>query len=422
MKRNEQQAMLERIEQISQPITKESDWLDQLIKAIGDSKYVLLGEASHGTSEFYTYRAEITKRLIEEKGFTVVAVEGDWPSCYEVNKYLKSPERTEPVEDVLSHAFGRWPSWMWANQETAELMKWLKLHNNKTQNKVGFYGLDVYSLWESMEEIIKYLKENNSQDLKAALEAFHCFQPYGREGQHYGYYATFVPENCEKEVIALLKKMQAARKENLQNNEDALSAELNALVAVHAEQYYRAMIKGGPDSWNIRDHHMVDVLNKVMDFHGEEAKVVVWEHNTHLGDARATDMAEEGMVNVGQLLREQASDEVFTVGFGTHRGTVIAAESWGNELETIVVPQAQKGTWEDLVHQVGKYDQLLIFEKEEPLLEAEIGHRAIGVVYNPAYESYGNYVPTIISKRYDAFIHVDQSKALEPLVRHPALV
>jgi erythromycin esterase-like protein len=407
--------MLNKIKEVSLPL-QGTNWMDPLLEAIGDARYVLLGEASHGTSEFYTYRAQITKKLIKEKGFTFVAVEGDWPSCYELNQFIKNPDRTDQLEDVLVKEFGRWPNWMWANRETAELLAWIKKYNGDlTGQKVGFYGLDVYSLWESMEEIIRYLENKGSGDVEVAKKAFLCFQTYGREGQNYGLMASFVPENCEKEVVELLKKLRTSGKAMAHEKEEALNAELNALVAVNAEQYYRSMIHGGPDSWNIRDHHMVDVLNKLMSFHGSQAKVIVWEHNTHVGDARATAMAEEGMVNVGQLLREQADKEVFTVGFGTHRGTVIAADSWGAPLQTIVVPTAEDGSWEDLLHQVGSHDQIIIFEAEEPALTFEIGHRAIGVVYDPAYERYGNYVPTIIPERYDAFIYVDQSKALEPL-------
>jgi erythromycin esterase-like protein len=423
MNQSVQEMMLKRIQEISLPIEGTS-WMDPLIESIGDARYVLLGEATHGTSEFYTYRAQITKKLIKEKGFSFVAVEGDWPSCYELNRFIKSPSQAEPIEDVLIKEFGRWPTWMWSNQETAELLSWMKEYNgNHTeQQQIGFYGIDVYSLWESMEEIISYLEDKGPEDLEVAKKAFLCFQPYAREGQNYGVMASFSSESCEDEVVELLTKLRSSRKEKHHDDEEALSAELNALVAVHAEQYYRSMIQSDSESWNVRDRHMVDVLNKLMTFHGNDAKVIVWEHNTHVGDARATDMAEDGMVNVGQLLREQAGKEVYTVGFGTHRGTVIAADSWGAPLERINVPASETGSWEDLLYQHSPQDQLLLFEADEPSLSFEIGHRAIGVVYDPAYEMHGNYVPTIIPERYDAFIYVDQSKALEPLVSEPAFV
>jgi erythromycin esterase-like protein len=423
MNQSIREMMLGRIQEIAIPV-EGTNWMDHLINSIGDARYVLLGESSHGTSEFYTYRTQITKKLISDKGFSFIAVEGDWPSCYELNRYVKSPTTLGRVEDVLVQEFGRWPTWMWANRETAHLLTWLKNFNEKVlcQERIGFYGLDVYSLWESLEEIIKYLEDKDSKDLELAKKAFNCFQPYGREGQNYGMMASFVPENCEQEVVDLLTKLRFSRKIHSTEREDALNAELNALVAVHAEQYYRSMIHGGPDSWNIRDHHMVDVLNKLMSFHGSQSKVIVWEHNTHVGDARATDMADEGMVNVGQILREQSGKEVFTVGFGTHRGTVIAADSWGSPLETIVVPAAENDSWEELLHLTGAQDQLLLFEEEEPALTFEVGHRAIGVVYDPAYEAHGNYVPTIIPERYDAFIYVDQSHALQPLIVEPSLM
>jgi erythromycin esterase-like protein len=425
----ENNMILEHIEKISKPLN-DSTTMDSLIEDIGDAQYVLLGEATHGTSEFYSIRAEITKRLIEEKGFSFIAVEGDWPSCYQLNRYIKNTsKKSEGIQETLLKEFGRWPTWMWANKETASLLEWVKKHNMKQkeegqETQVGFYGLDVYSLWESMDKIITYLENEGPEAVEVAKNSFRCLQPYGREGQNYGMVAAFVPQTCEDEVVELLKNMQSRRKNSKENNEEAFSAELNALVTVNAERYYRSMVKGGPESWNIRDEHMVEVLERVIQFHGNETKVVVWEHNTHIGDARATDMADEGMVNVGQLLREKYDKRVYAVGFGTHRGTVIAAESWGAPIERMIVPHAQKGSWEDYLHRYGSYDQLVIFDqdKENSILQKPIDHRAIGVVYNPSYEQWGNYVPTVLPKRYDAFIYVDETKALEPLALEPALV
>lgn len=209
--------------------------------------------------------------------------------------------------------------------------------------------------------------------------------------------------------------LQAKRQLSKGEDESALSDELNALVAVNAERYYRSMVQGGPDSWNVRDRHMVEALNRIKAFHGPDAKAIIWEHNTHIGDARATDMEADGMVNVGQLLREQYGDNrVYVVGFGTHRGTVIAADQWGGEMQAMKVPEAQSGSWEDLMHKAGAFDKILLFDHErEPFLE-RIGHRAIGVVYNPRRER-GNYVPSVMPLRYDAFVYVDESKALSPL-------
>ncbi len=392
---------------------QQADDLDVLVDAIGDRPFVLLGEASHGTSEFYTLRAELTKRLIEQKGFSIVAVEGDWPSCYEVNRYIRHYPNTPSNTKEVLQAFNRWPTWMWANQETAELIDWLRNHNRKLQNKmVGFYGLDVYSLWESMEEIIRYLEKRGSEELTIAKKAFECFEPFACSAQSYGVSAAFLSEDCEKEVIALLQELRKNRRE-YQEEEASINMELNALVAVNAERYYRSMVRGGPDSWNIRDHHMVQVLQKLREFH--QAKIIVWEHNTHIGDARATDMGAEGMVNVGQLVREQyGTEQVFSIGFGTYRGSVIAARSWGAPLESMPVPQALPGSWEDLLHRAGRKGQILIFKEETPLFDEPIGHRAIGVVYHPEDER-GNYVPSVMAARYDAFVYIDETEALKPL-------
>jgi erythromycin esterase-like protein len=409
--------IIESIRKLAKPFDHEEE-KDRLIERAGNAKYVLFGEASHGTSEFYTVRAELSKRLITEKGFRFIAVEGDWPSCYTLNRYIKgysdaASDSTEALGD-----FNRWPTWMWANREIRELAEWLREYNadKPDKEKVGFYGIDVYSLWESMDEILKYLSTKDSADLEAAKRAFECFELYDREGQNYGVSSAIYGEGCEDEVVALLGRLQDKWKDAYpKDQENALSAELNALAVRGGEAYYRTMVRHDNDSWNIRDRHMVEALEKLMEFHGENARTIVWEHNTHIGDARATDMAEDGMVNVGQLLREKHGKDVYAVGFGTYQGTVIAGKSWGADLETMRVPQAVTNSWEELLHRTGAEDKILYFDTEEPVLEETvIGHRAIGVVYHPEWER-GNYVPTVLPKRYDAFIYIDTTKALSPL-------
>ncbi|TCP52120.1 erythromycin esterase-like protein [Tumebacillus sp. BK434] len=395
------------------------DDLDLLIEAAGDAKYVLLGEASHGTSEFYTWRAELSKRLISEKGFNFIAVEGDWPSCYSLNRYLKHDPGAEPTPRAAMQAFNRWPTWMWANAEIIELAKWMREFNAQRapeQQKAGFYGLDVYSLWESMEEVIGYLARIGSPELAHAQKAFACFEPFKRNEQSYGLSASFFSESCEEEVVRVLMALHNGRDFGALDAEAALSAEINALVAVNAERYYRAMIRSGPDSWNIRDLHMAETLNRVADFYGPDAKAIIWEHNTHIGDARATDMAGAGMINIGQLLREQhAENDVYAIGFGTHHGTVIAGRAWGAPMEEMRVPPAQRDSWEDLLHRAGSYDKILMLGADNALFQEVIGHRAIGVVYDPEDER-GNYVPSRMAQRYDAFLYIEESKALDPLV------
>lgn len=395
-----------------------ADDLDKIVQDIGDADYVLLGEASHGTSEFYTLRADLSQRLIREKDFSFIAVEGDWPACYTLNRFVKhDPGAADHARDALRD-FNRWPTWMWANREVMDLAQWLRDHNkhNPRDKRIGFYGLDVYSLWESMDEILTHLEKTESPELETARKAFACFDPHGRDPQNYGVAAAFLSESCEDEVVKLLTDLQARRKSDADDSEAALSDELNALVAVNAERYYRSMVRGGPDSWNVRDRHMAEALNRIKAYHGKGAKAIVWEHNTHIGDARATDMAADGMVNVGQLVREeQGKDRVYAVGFGTYQGTVIASDQWSGDIQSMVVPEAQPNSWEELMHRAGAYDQIVIFDRDKPLFHEILGHRAIGVVYNPRYERRGNYVPSVMDQRYDAFIFVDETKALDPL-------
>jgi erythromycin esterase len=395
--------------------------LDALIEKIGDAKYVLLGEASHGTHEYYTWRTRISKKLIEQKGFSFIAVEGDWPDCYRLNRYIKNyPDAGKSAFDVL-HAFNRWPTWMWANWEVIALAEWLKKHNEKfpKNRKAGFYGLDVYSLWESLDEIIKYLDIKDPKTKHTAEKALKCFEPYSDgEGQSYARATLMVPSICEDEVVDLLTQI---RKKMISYNTDpeaVMSMEQNAQTIVNAERYYRAMVHPGPDSWNIRDRHMVDTLDRLMKFHGEKAKGIIWEHNTHIGDARATDMIREGTVNVGQLINEHhEQDGVFSIGFGSYKGTVIAGSEWGDVMRVVNVPEAVPDSWEYLMHQLDSKNRIVFMNEKmkKQIGKKEFGHRAIGVVYHPQYEHLGNYVPSLMPYRYDAFIYLDETSALHPL-------
>ena len=409
------------IKQWSYPLHN-TTYLQPLFDKIGDARIVMLGEASHGTHEYYTWRTRISKYLVEKKGFNFIAVEGDWPDCYSLNRFVKGYDAEHTDALNVLNTFNRWPTWMWANWETMALAGWLQAHNKGLAKnaKVGFYGLDVYSLWESLDSIMRYLKKTDPAALQIAETAYHCFEPYRKdEGQSYARASQFVPEICQHEVVQMLREIQQKMPTYNSDYENVFNAEQNAMVAVNAEKYYRAMIQGGPHSWNVRDRHMADTLERLLKFHGENSKVIVWAHNTHVGDARATDMVDEGMFNIGELARLQHHDKgVVLVGFGSYKGTVMAGNSWGATMQTMTVPEAQKGSWEYLLHQAGKEDKLLLmddFSSGDVLMENHIGHRAIGVVYNSRYEQYGNYVPSILPLRYDAFIYLDETRAVHPL-------
>ena len=397
--------------------------LDPLLEKIGDAKYVLLGEASHGTHEYYTWRAQISKRLIKEKGFSFIAVEGDWPDCYKINKWIKSYKNSgENIQEVLKE-FNRWPTWMWANWEIAAFATWLKDFNlkRKQEEKIGFYGLDVYSLWESMNSIVNYLQQEDPETAELAKDALNCFEPFKAKDSYASVFSTSKGD-CKNEVVQLLKQVREKAHSYDGAEEAGLNAELNALVMANAEKYYKAMAGFGDDSWNVRDRHMVETLNRLMDHHPDGAKVIIWEHNTHIGDARATDMAASGLVNVGQLVREQHSKEgVVLVGFGSYSGSVMAGRNWGAPMQKMKVPEAIPNSLEYRLHKSGAENKLMIFDEDQELNDAfseKIKHRAIGVVYHPERER-GNYVPSRISARYDAFIHIDKTTALHPLKLQP---
>jgi erythromycin esterase-like protein len=394
--------------------------LDRLIDQIGNSRYVLLGEASHGTSEYYTWRAAISRRLIQEKGFNIIAVEGDWPDAYQLNRYIKGDRTAGNTAAEALRSFQRWPTWMWANTEVAEWAEWLRSHNTGqiANQKVGFYGLDVYSLWESMEAVMAYMDRVDPSTAQAARNAYQCFASFQKDEQAYASATIHNPNLCEQALLQSLAKVRQTLASRLQaGDEEAFSIEQNALVAVNAQNYYRQMVRNNAESWNVRDRHMMETINRLMQRHGPGAKIIVWEHNTHVGDARATDMQQEGMVNVGQLVREQHQPEgVYIVGFGSYRGSVIAAGAWESPMRMMKVPEAQPGSWEAMLHHTAPANKLVMLHElaGDPRLGRPIGHRAIGVVYNPNSER-GNYVPSVMPERYDAFLFIDQTQALQPL-------
>jgi erythromycin esterase-like protein len=408
---------------LARPLRDPAD-LDLLIERIGNARIVAIGEASHGTHEYYAWRAALTRRLIEERGFGLVAVEGDWPDCYRVNRSVRlRPGADDDPRDALD-AFARWPTWMWANDDVVDFCRWLRqLNDGRPEDRqVGFYGLDVYSLWDSMHELAGWMRENEPAHVDTAVRALQCFEPFGEDGAEYAFASRFAPTSCEQTVVELLHRLCEERggRTFADDPEARFSAEQNAAVVVGAERYYRAMVGGSAESWNVRDVHMVDTLDRLLTRSEDLAgtKAVIWEHNTHIGDARATDMARAGMVNVGQLLRERhGRDDVVLVGLGGHRGGVIAGEKWGAQMTRIPVPPARPGSLEARLHDAVGEDALFVWQPgtQSDLLRARLDHRAIGVVYRPEREKWGNYVPTVLGERYDAFLYLEETAPLQPL-------
>jgi erythromycin esterase-like protein len=395
---------------IARPMRDPGD-LDLLLDRAADARVVLIGEASHGTHEFYRWRSALTRRLIEERGFDLVGVEGDWPDCARVDAAVNG--FAPPREALL--AYDRWPTWMWANEETVDFAEWLRGHNERTGGRVGFHGLDVYSLWESMREILVWLREHDPEHVDVALDAYRCFERYEGDPQAYAYATRFVPHSCENEVVRMLIELRGATDFGVWQN---------AEVVAGAEHYYRAMMRGGAMSWNVRDRHMDATLARLLSHYGDGAKAVVWAHNTHVGDGRATDQGLHGEVTLGELVRDRfGADRVLLVGLGSHRGTVVAGRRWGAPMEVMGVPRGRPGSIEDVLHAEAPPRSLFVFPppaQRPDVLVDEIHHRAIGVVYRPERDPWANYVPSVLGDRYDAFLWIDETTALRPL--HPVFI
>ncbi len=414
------EALLQDIRAIARPLTSESDLAPLVEKARG-ARFVAIGEASHGTHEFYGWRAALSRRLIEDRRIDWIGVEGDWPDCWRIDRWVRGLDpQARDAREVLA-SFARWPTWMWANADVADFLDWLREWNEQrpAASRVGFYGLDLYSLWDSLDRIIGWVRQNAPDALPDALQAWKCFVPFGEDPQRYAWSTRLVPESCEDDVVALLTRVLH---ETRHDGDDAFDAVQNAEVAADAERYYRAMMRADRLSWNVRDIHMADTIDRLAAHFGPQSRGLIWEHNTHVGDARATDMLGAGMVNVGQLLRERhSSDGVLLVGFAGHGGSVIAGSAWGEPEAVMRVPESGPGSHEDLLHRALDGPSVLVFpdDRRRPWLTARLGHRAIGVVYDPDRE-HGNFVPTVMGARYDALIWFDQTEALIPLSHEPS--
>lgn len=410
------------------PLVGEIDDYDPLLNLIGDASLVLIGEASHGTHEFYRERAQITKRLIKEKGFAAVAVEADWPDAYRVNRYVRGLGSDADAVEALA-GFKRFPAWMWRNADVLDFVGWLRTHNDDLAPhaaKVGFYGLDLYSLHSSIAAVLDYLDRIDPDAAQRARARYACFDHFGSDEQAYGYATGLgIAKSCEEEVVSQLVELhrraaEYARRDGRIAADEYFYASQNARLVLNAERYYRSMFRGRVSSWNLRDRHMVETLESLRQYLGAQAKIVVWAHNSHLGDARATSMGQEGEWNVGQIVRELHDRDAVLVGLTTHHGTVTAASNWDGPAERKRVRPALVNSYEALFHDVSIPRFFLTLRNmghatsalNEPLLE-----RAIGVIYRPETERASHYFQARLSPQFDAVLHFDETRAVEPLER-----
>jgi len=394
--------------------------LDGLMARIGSSRLVLLGEATHGTAEFYDMRARITRELIEKKEFQFVAVEADWPDAAQVDHFVRET-RTEPTEEPT---FKRFPTWMWANRQVLEFVQWLRSHNRQAGSEdkaAGFYGLDLYSLYSSINAIIGYLEQVDTETADIARRHYGCLRPWERDPITYGRVAlTTKHKTCEQDVVSMLHRLMQKRLEySIHDGRKFLDAISNARLVKDAERYYRSMYEGSVKSWNLRDQHMFDTLEHLLDFHGPDSKAVVWAHNSHLGNAEATEMGTRGEINVGSLCRERFGDSAYLIGFGTHQGTVAAASDWGAPMEIKNIVPSVPGSIERLCHDTGVSafflplrhgSKDLIKQLRQPRLD-----RAIGVIYRPETELASHYFKASLSQQFDEYIWVDETRAVDAL-------
>jgi erythromycin esterase-like protein len=397
---------------------------DALVEGATKARFALLGEASHGTHEFYRERAEITKRLIAEGGYTAVMVEGDWPDAYRVNRFVRGESDDTSPEEALGD-FRRFPSWMWRNTDVVDFLVWLREWNDALPQgapQTGFYGLDLYSLYTSMEAVVAYLEQVDPDGAQRARQRYACFDHMNRDAQVYAYETAFGgKEPCEQQAVAQLVELRTTAAELARDGavpEDRhFYAEQNARLVMNAEEYYRAVFRGSAESWNLRDLHMAETLEELVAHlertTGRPTRAAVWAHNSHVGDARATEAGQRGQLDIGQVVRERHAGETLLTGFTTYAGTVTAASDWGAPAERKRVRRALRGSWEDSFHQLG----LPRFVLDPAELEGTALERAIGVIYKPATERMSHYFQAALAGQFDTVIHIDETRAVEPLER-----
>ena len=398
--------------------------LDNLMERIGDSRVVLLGEASHGTAEFYEMRARITKELIEKKGFTIIAAEADWPDATHINHYIHGRKSDALLQN---EPFSRFPTWMWANQSMLEFTHWLHAYNDKTEfsaQKVGFYGLDLYSLYSSIDVVLNYLQQVDPKTAEVARLRYGCLMPWAEDPALYSRaIINQQHKGCETEVLKNLQDLLKKRLEySVASREQFFDAEQNAKLIVNAECYYRTLYYDENNSWNQRDQHMFEALQAVLDFRGSKSKAVVWAHNSHIGDARATQMSARGELNIGQLARQEYGDKAYNIGFGTDHGTVAAASRWGEAMEIKQVQPSHIDSYERIFHEVSTDNFLLplrypLNEDLRKELLPERLERAIGVIYRPKTERQSHYFYASLPSQFDEYIWFDKTRAVEALTK-----
>lgn len=424
---------IEAVQELCQPLSGSSRDYDALLRQIGKSQFVLLGEASHGTHDFYAARAQITQRLIEEMGFNAVAVEADWPDAYRVNRFVRGFHDDDDAADAMA-GFKRFPQWMWRNADVLDFIGWLREHNDSlpAERKAGFYGMDLYSLYGSIRAVLDFLDRVDPAAAARARYRYGCLGHFGEDPQAYGYAAGFdLGRSCEQQVIQQLLELRQrgadyARRDGRAAADEYFYTEQNARLIKNAEEYYREMFRGRQSSWNLRDRHMVQTLDALAEYFqrsGTPPKIVVWAHNSHLGDARATEMSEGGELNVGQLVRERHGRDAYLVGFTTHTGHVTAAHDWDGPAQRMRVQPSLEGSYERLFHDAQIPQFLLELRDSEQAAAALAGprlERAIGVIYRPRTERISHYFHARLPEQFDAVIHFDQTRAVEPLERTAA--
>jgi erythromycin esterase-like protein len=407
--------------------TPSEDGLRPILDLIGDAGLVLIGEATHGTDEFYRIRADLTTALIRSKQFNLVAAEADWPDAYRVNRWVRHASQEKDAASALGD-FVRFPRWMWRNTVVVDFIESLRGLNAKRMaaDRVGFYGLDLYSLHSSIEAVLKYLGKVDPEAAARARHRYSCFEEFGADAQSYGYAATLgLSRSCENDVVAELMELRRAAADYASRDgrvaeDEFFFAEQNARLVRNAELNYRTMFAGQTESWNLRDTHMMETLDALLEWTTKRAgyaRAVVWAHNSHLGDARATQMGEWGELNLGQLARERHGDKAFLIGFTTHTGSVTAAREWDQPAERRRVRPSIHGSFEHLFHQAGFERFVLPTAESREALAASRLERAIGVIYKPETERASHYFRARLADQFDAVIHVDTTNALTPLER-----